>query len=132
MSRFKHITPFTSWVKLNEQHTDEDEVERLALEYNDKLESEINQSGLTTRLLMDWFHQMLELYDSTELKGLVFTKMKIIWVKYFSKIDNILKMSNRELTAADIASLRRYKQITQSEYKMQKDAEAELRRLGLI
>jgi hypothetical protein len=132
MARHRCVENFNYWIRLNES----DEQEREIIERADSLTSDFETAAgrgqLQTSDLMIWFHGMMDLYDNSELKGLIFRKMKPIWAKYFKQIYPLLSMDNKELTRHDIMEIKRYKQLSGNEARQEKSADDMLRELGLL
>jgi len=132
MAQHKYVTGFNAWVKLNENTASEQEIEERA----DLLTREFEEAAATGRIetsdLMVWFHGMMDLYDNSDLKGLIFRKMKPVWAKNFKLIYPLLNMDNRELTKHDIMEIKRYKQLSNDEARHEKSADDLLKELGLL
>lgn len=132
MARHRCVENFNSWIRLNES----DEQEREIIERADVLTSDFEAAAgrgrLQTSDLMIWFHGMMDLYDNSELKGLIFRKMKPVWAKYFKQIYPLLSMDNKELTRHDIMEIKRYKQLSSDEARHEKSSDDMLRELGLL
>jgi hypothetical protein len=130
-TRKKHITDFNQWVRIMESSSQE-EVELRLEELNSELGAAVANGRLTTREFMDWFNGMLDLYDTTGLSTLIFKKMKETFQRHYSKIEQILRKSNTELTREDITLITRYKSIAADEARFEKEAESRLKDLGLF
>jgi hypothetical protein len=131
MSQHKYIPKFNNWVKINE-NIEENEIEERATALTRDFEEAIGKGNLQTSSLMIWFNGMMDLYDNTSFKGMVFNKMKPVWAKHFRIIYPILNMDNKELTKSDIMQIKRYKQISNSEVTNQRGADDLLKELGLL
>jgi hypothetical protein len=127
-----YVTTFRNWVRLNENNEDEQQITDRADTLNREFEEAASQGQLKTADLMIWFHGMMDLYDNSTLKGLIFKKMKMIWAKYFRSIYPILNMDNRELTKNDIMQIKRYKQLSNDETRQERSADDLLKELGLL
>lgn len=132
MAQHRYIETFGNWKKLNENGGEEQQVSDQADELIREFSAAAETGRITTSELMKWFRGMMELYDSTELKGLIFKKMKSIWARYFKIIYPVLNMDNKELTSSDIAIIKRYKQLSSDESRHEKSADDLLRELGLL
>ena len=131
MSQHKYIPKFNNWVKINE-NIEENEIDERATALTRDFEEAISKGNLQTSSLMVWFNGMMDLYDNTSFKGLVFNKMKPVWAKNFKVIYPILNMDNKELTKNDIMQIKRYKQISSNEVTNQRGADDLLKELGLL
>ena len=132
MTQHKYITKFSSWIKLNENSDTENEIEERADILCREFREAADTGKLQTSELMIWFNGMMDLYDQTTLKGLIFNKMKPIWANYLRLIMPILSMGNKELTRNDIMRIKQYKQIAQDEVNPEKSANDLLKELGLL
>jgi len=132
MSKHKCIEKFTSWVRLNESDDQERELIERADGLTADFEADASRSRLETSTLMIWFHGMMDLYDNSDLKGLIFMKMKPIWAKYFKQIYPLLSTDNKELTRHDIMEIKRYKQLSTEESHHERSANDLLKDLGLL
>lgn len=133
MAQHRYVNTFRNWVRLNENNEDEEQqINNRTDVLTREFEEAISQGPLTTSILMTWFHGMMDLYDNTQLKGLIFRKMKPTWAKYFKSIYPLLNMDNRELTKHDIMQIKRYKQLSNEEVRHEKSADDLLRELGLL
>jgi hypothetical protein len=132
MAQHMYVTTFRNWVRLNENNEDEQQITDRADTLNREFEEAASQGQLKTADLMIWFHGMMDLYDNSTLKGLIFKKMKMIWAKYFRSIYPILNMDNRELTKNDIMQIKRYKQLSNDETRQERSADDLLKELGLL
>ena len=132
MSKHRCIENFNSWLRINES----DDQEREIIERFDALTSDFIEAAsrgkLQTSDLMIWFHGIMDLYDNSELKGLIFMKMKPIWSKYFKQIYPLLSMDNKELTRHDIMEIKRYKKLSTEESHHERSANDLLKDLGLL
>jgi UDP-galactopyranose mutase len=131
MIQHKYIPNFNNWVKLNENEDIEQEISERADKLTQEFEETAAKGKIETSDLMIWFHGMMDLYDTTNFKGLVFRRMKPIWSKYFRMIYPILSTSNQELTTADVARIKKYKQISHEEISHERSAGDLLKELGL-
>jgi hypothetical protein len=132
MAQHMYVTTFRNWVRLNENNEDEQQITDRTDALNREFEEAASQGQLKTADLMIWFHGMMDLYDNSTLKGLIFKKMKMIWAKYFRSIYPILNMDNRELTKNDIMQIKRYKQLSNDETRQERSADDLLKELGLL
>ena len=131
----KHIPPFLKWISLNETENIEDDFDQLEEEItslNDTLSQAIQDNRLTTRILMDWFNSMMNLYNSREATAYVAEELGEMIRKYVHEMTPFFTVRNTELTRQDIATIRQYKQIVGIEATNTKKAEDRLRELGLI
>ncbi len=127
--RIKHITRYGAWLLENNGEADTlQEIEEL----NSRFVTAKAEGNLNTRSVMDWFHAMLGVYDSVEYKGLIFSEMKKFLQRHYSDIYPIFSKDNRDLTKSDISEILRYKEIASQESRLENEAEARLRELGLI
>jgi len=132
MAQHRYVEKFSSWIRIFENEDQEAEISERADSLTRDFEEAANRDRLQTSDLMIWFHGMMDLYDNSDLKGLIFRKMKPIWSKYFKQIYPLLSMDNRELTKHDIMEIKRYKQLSSEEAHHQKSADDMLRELGLL
>ena len=132
MTRHRCVENFNTWIRLNESDDQEKEIIERADTLTADFEVDAANGRLQTSALMIWFHGMMDIYDNSELKGLIFKKMKPVWAKYFKQIYPLLSMDNKELTKHDIMEIKRYKQLSGDEARHEKSADDMLRELGLI
>ena len=132
MTQHRYVDTFRNWVRLNENNEDEQQINDRADALTREFEEAVSQGALKTSDLMIWFHGMMDLYDNSALKGLIFRKMKPIWAKHFRSIYPLLSMDNRELTKHDIMEIKRYKQLSNDEARHEKSADDLLKELGLL
>jgi hypothetical protein len=132
MARHRCVENFTTWIRLNENDGQEREISERADTLTKDFEGAASGGRLQTSDLMIWFHGMMDLYDNSELKGLIFRKMKPVWSKYFKQIYPLLSMDNKELTKHDVMEIKRYKQLSGDEARHEKSADDMLRELGLL
>ena len=132
MAQTKYVDSFRNWIRLNENNEDEQQVNDRSDALTREFEEAISQGQLKTADLMIWFHGMMDLYDNSALKGLIFRKMKPVWAKYFRSIYPLLSMDNKELTKHDIMEIKRYKQLSNDEVRHEKSADDLLKELGLL
>lgn len=127
--RTKHISRYSNW--LVENSGEQDTLAQID-DLNSQLTSAKSAGQLDTRTVMDWFHSMLEIYDSVEYKGLIFMEMKKVIQRYYSDLYPIFRKNNPDLTKRDIQEILRYKEIAGQETKLLASAEATLKELGLL
>jgi hypothetical protein len=132
MTQHRYVDTFRNWVRLNENNEDEQQVNDRSDALTREFEEAVSQGQLKTSDLMIWFHGMMDLYDNSALKGLLFKKMKPVWAKHFRSIYPLLSMDNRELTKHDIMEIKRYKQLSNDEARHEKSADDLLKELGLL
>lgn len=132
MAQHRYVDTFRNWIRLNESNEDEQQISDRADTLTREFEEALSQGQLKTADLMIWFHGMMDLYDNSALKGLIFRKMKPVWAKYFRVIYPLLNMDNRELTKNDIMQIKRYKQLSNDESRHEKSADDLLKELGLL
>ena len=132
MAQHRCVEKFTTWVRLNESDDQEKEIIERADSLTRDFEGAASRGRLQTSDLMIWFHGMMDLYDNSELKGLIFRKMKPVWSKYFKQIYPLLSMDNRELTKHDVMEIKRYKQLSNDEAHHERSANDLLKDLGLL
>ena len=132
MAQHRYVDTFRNWIRLNENNEDEQQINDRADALTREFEEALSQGQLKTADLMIWFHGMMDLYDNSALKGLIFRKMKPIWSKYFRAIYPLFDMNNKELTKHDIMEIKRYKQLSNDEARHEKSADDLLKELGLL
>lgn len=132
MAQHRYVDTFRNWIRLNENNEDEQQINDRSDALTREFEEALSQGQLKTADLMIWFHGMMDLYDNSALKGLIFKKMKPIWSKYFRSIYPLLSMDNKELTKHDIMEIKRYKQLSNDEARHERSADDLLKELGLL
>ena len=132
MAQHRYVDTFRNWIRLNENNEDEQQINDRSDALTREFEEALSQGQLKTADLMIWFHGMIDLYDNSALKGLIFKKMKPIWSKYFRSIYPLLSMDNKELTKHDIMEIKRYKQLSNDEARHERSADDLLKELGLL
>jgi hypothetical protein len=129
MKSYKYITEFHNWVKVNESDDENEIIERIK-DLNRNLKEAIDRGPLETSDALIWFHGMMDLYDSTQLTGLVFAEMKEIFQTYIRQLYPIFNTSNKALTQKDIELGKRYKQIAASEVQNRRKNDDDLSKYG--
>lgn len=133
MAQHRYVDTFRNWIRLHENVDDEEQqISDRADALTREFEEAVSAGRLKTSDLMIWFHGMMDLYDNSTLKGLIFRKMKPVWAKNFRLIYPLLNMDNKELTKHDIMQIKRYKQLSNEEVRHEKSADDLLRELGLL
>lgn len=132
MAQHRYVETFNNWIKVYENEDAEQEISNRADDLTRNFEMAVSAGKLQTSDLMVWFHGMMDLYDNSALKGLIFKKMKPVWSKHFRAIYPLLSMDNRELTKHDIMEIKRYKQLSNDEARHEKSADDLLKELGLL
>jgi hypothetical protein len=128
----RHVNSFSEWTQINENDGSEQEIIERVEDLNRNLDAAVSSGRLQTSDFMVWFHGMMDLYDNTQMKGLIFNRMKPVWSKYFKQIYPILSMNNKELTKHDIMEIKRYKHLSNEEVTKSKNENDYLRELGLL
>lgn len=131
----KHIIHFPKWTTL----TRIDESQEYFTELNDKLkelnsslEAKMKDPNLSTRDVLDWLNEMIELYKKGNFTGLIFNYIKKILSDHFQVIQKFFVASNKELTQTDLASITEFKKLSVDEAKYRTFADEKLKSLGLI
>lgn len=132
MAQHRYVETFNDWIKVYENEDAEQEISNRADDLTRNFEMAASAGRLQTSDLMVWFHGMMDLYDNSALKGLIFKKMKPVWSKHFRAIYPLLSMDNKELTKHDIMEIKRYKQLSNDEARHEKSADDLLKELGLL
>jgi hypothetical protein len=130
--RHKYIPTFLKWTRLNENAEDFNQLEEEVKSLTDTLNQAIQNDNLTTRILMDWFNSMIDLYNSKQAKGYIAEEIGKTIKANLSLLKPFFTVRNTELTRQDITSIRQYKEIAGTESINTKKAEDRLRALGLI
>ncbi|CAB4174689.1 hypothetical protein UFOVP1247_30 [uncultured Caudovirales phage] len=131
----KHIPSFLKWTSLNETENMEDDFDQLEEEVtslNNNLTQAIQDNRLTTRILMDWFNSMMDLYNSREATAYIAEELGNMIKIHVHAMTPFFTVRNTELTRQDIATIRQYKQLVGIEATNTKKAEDRLRDLGLL
>jgi hypothetical protein len=130
--RHKYIPTFLKWTKLNENEDDFDQLEEEIESLNATLTQAIQDNNLNTRILMDWFNSMIDLYNSKQAKGYIAGEIGKIIKTNLSLLKPFFTVRNTDLTRQDIASIRQYKELAGTESANIKASEDRLRELGLL
>jgi hypothetical protein len=131
MAQHRYVDTFRNWVRLNENNEDETEVIERIIDITRNFVDAVQRGPLETSDLMIWFHGMLELYDNSDLKGLIFKMMAPVWRKYFKQIYPLLSVNNSVLTQSDIQLVKRYKSLSNDEVTTHKGNRDFLKSLGM-
>ena len=131
MAQHRYVDTFRNWVRLNENTDPENEIIERIVDITRNFVDAAQRGALETSDLMVWFHGMMNIYDTTDLKGLTFRMMAPVWKKYFKQIYPLLSTSNTLLTQKDIQLVKRYKSLSNDEVTTSRSQFDILKELGL-
>lgn len=154
----KHIIHFPTWIDLTRIYENQedmnsstnllseseladlkndftyDKLKEILVRLNKDIISKINT--MTTRTLLDWFHNMYALYDMCKelgkFAGVVYTYIKHFMTDHHKILLNFFTSANKELTQKDKEASFRFKPLSAEETIFEKQANEKLKALGLI